>query len=79
MYQTMNPTWKKLRMWAHRKIKQYGEGLSRIERIVQENAKMLVSDHEKYSIDGYFDPYENIYMAVANFLAQILHTMILYS
>ena len=66
LFQSVNMTWKKLRMLTHQKIKQYGEGLGHIEAKVHQTAQDLIQGITSDSKDGIIDPYDHIYLTMAN-------------
>ena len=66
IFQSPSMTWKNLRMLTHRKIKQYGEGLGHIEAKVHHTAQDLIHGITSDSKDGTIDPYDHIYLTMAN-------------
>ena len=68
IFQSANTTWKNLRMLTHHKIKQYGEGLGRLEALVQDLIKGITND----SKDGIIDPHDHIYLTIVNNMTILL-------
>ena len=67
MHQSANTTWKNLRMVTQQSVKQYDEGLGRIETMVHEMAQQLIQGIITESKDG-----DNIYLTVAKNMATLI-------
>ena len=73
LFQSMNPTWKRMRLFTHRNIKQYGEGLGRMEEILQESAQELIEWIGEDAKKGLsVDPDDHVYLAVANSMTALI-------
>ena len=73
VFQSMNPTWKKMRLFTQRKIKQYGEGLGRVEEIVQESAQELIEWIGEDAKKGLpVDPDDYLYLTIVNTMTALI-------
>ena len=72
IFQSINPKWKELRLLVHHNVKQFGEGLGRIEESVNQTAQQLIEAIDRDSANGVLDPHDNVYFAIAHNIMSLL-------